>query len=1300
MSLFGEEIRARRQSRQMSLADLSAATGIDRGLLSKLESGARKPSVEHLTRLAETLDLSEEVLLSLAGLLPSDVRAELESVASVVTASARQALEQAALVPRSPSNSMVEVIAASADRPAPHIDGVLEGDISGTKSSNAYRAHSYHTKVPPEAIQPFIRHFTRPGDLVLDPFAGSGMTGVAALSEGRNAILSDLAPAAVHIARNYTSPCDPSALEKGLSQLRRSVRPTMAWLYEITSPGKPRQRTQYVTWSDVFECPHCGESWSFWEAARNKHGQLEREFPCLECGETVSKAECRWIGELPVEVNLSVDGRRRRLVRRPNECDLSLIKDANDKPIPYWLPDVSFGSDREMWRASHGAMGIRNVVDFFSRRNLHALAALRHTILSLKDQRVRDALMFAFTAVVNRASRRYQWNAKRPTNVMSGTLYVSSLRYEWNVWSLFERKAKTILRYFQGFPDTEARVECVLSSATDLGHVPDQSVDFVYMDPPFGSNIFYADVSLLWESWLGQLTETDQQIVVNKHLGVDQGGKSIADYQDLMTSAFSEVRRVLKPEARAVLVFSNTNDAVWESIRCALNDAELEVDATGILDKGQRSIKGVQADLGLQQVTRVDLILTLRQSSDVKSAAPGSEGLSLSDHVRAVLTEAPSGSLPTDHVFSRVLERFIAKGIPLSGVRMKAVEEICRRLCHQQADGGWVIPRRADYVNVDSPYGCLVDEYIGDPSSVVSTSNSAPEVTEPLTEAVPGSRSTALYNAHSYMTKVPPEAIIPFLEHHTRPGDVVLDMFAGSGMTGVAAAMAGRRAILRDIAVVSAHLAYNHSRPCEPAVLKRAWKGLYGKLRSTFADIYRVPLDRRQRELPGTGPKSDGYAHYTLWSERYLCPSCEDHFTLYEAIDQATGRVGNTVDCPKCGEELQRQRLRPLSTDPVLINYESPLRKGRQQRSPTQADLDHIASFTREAVDAWYPSVKMGNERDMYNISALHLRGITEIADFYTPRNLHALSLLLREIQGITDDRIRQVLTFAFTNTAWHGTRMRRFNARGGQRPLTGTLYIPQISSEVNVLEVMNNKMRQLARYYDEFPSSLKQPPPVVTLGSAADLSEIPDCSVDYIFTDPPFGSNIFYADCNLVTESWLGGITRVEHEAVVNRTLGPDAGGKSLGDYGALLSKALTEARRVLKPKGWMTMVFHSTNAQVWGALQAAAESAGFEFSGAGSLDRKQMSHKGYKGRAGKEKVAHFDVVMSLQKSTSEPGQVRPSPPKDYLSRQVNRLAEKAPRAGREQWIHSELIQCLVEDGYDLSSVSFADVSATLLDS
>ena len=106
--------------------------------------------------------------------------------------------------------------------------------VKAGKNSPIYNAHSYHTKVPPEGIVPYIEHYTHPGDLILDPFCGSGMTGVAALLTGRHAILNDLSPAAVHIARNYTTPVDVMVLRREFERIKAAVKEEFDWLYGTT----------------------------------------------------------------------------------------------------------------------------------------------------------------------------------------------------------------------------------------------------------------------------------------------------------------------------------------------------------------------------------------------------------------------------------------------------------------------------------------------------------------------------------------------------------------------------------------------------------------------------------------------------------------------------------------------------------------------------------------------------------------------------------------------------------------------------------------------------------------------------------------------------------------------------------------------------------------------------------------------------------------------------------------------------------------------------------------------------------
>ena len=91
------------------------------------------------------------------------------------------------------------------------------------------------------------------------------MTGVAALMEGRHVMLSDVSPAAVHIARNYTTPCDPDAFATALALVEKAMKPTITWLYHpVDSEGV----VEYTTWSDVYRCPSCRGRMLYWDVVQ------------------------------------------------------------------------------------------------------------------------------------------------------------------------------------------------------------------------------------------------------------------------------------------------------------------------------------------------------------------------------------------------------------------------------------------------------------------------------------------------------------------------------------------------------------------------------------------------------------------------------------------------------------------------------------------------------------------------------------------------------------------------------------------------------------------------------------------------------------------------------------------------------------------------------------------------------------------------------------------------------------------------------------------------------------------------
>ena len=59
---------------------------------------------------------------------------------------------------------------------------------------------------------------------------------------------------------------------------------------------------------------------------------------------------------------------------------------------------------------------------------------------------------------------------------------------------------------------------------------------------------------------------------------------------------------------------------------------------------------------------------------------------------------------------------------------------------------------------------------------------------------------------------------------------------------------------------------------------------------------------------------------------------------------------------------------------------------------------------------------------------------------------------------------------------------------------------------------------------------------------------DLPDSSVDYVFTDPPFGGNIPYSEVNFINEAWLGRTTPISDEITIS-----PAHGKTAGAYSGL---------------------------------------------------------------------------------------------------------------------------------------------------
>ena len=562
-------------------------------------------------------------------------------------------------------------------------------EVIGGKGSVFYRAHSYHTKVPPEGIVAMIEHYTHPGDVVVDPFCGSGMTGVACLQSGRTGLLSDLSPAAVHIASGYAAAPHAAGFDTGAAALLTALAPLEQELYGTRCAHcKATARIEYTVWSDTLDCPSCAHRIRFWDAAKQADGTLSKTLCCPHCAATFRKADATLVGQAPVLVSVSCPHCRRREQRPPTKREQAAALRPRRSDISDWYPTAAFEQWREMWRGQHRTLGIHTAADFFTDRNLCALAAVWRVA---NQSRHAAMLRFAVTAIVNRASRRYQWNPKRPTNVLSGTLYVASLTYEFNVFSLLRRKLAAVGQLVAALSEAPGTCRVVPSSAAELHHIDSDSVDYVFTDPPFGANIYYSDASFLWESWLDDFTPTADEAIVSTSLPAAHGAKTLQDYEKLMSASFSEVARVLKPRAWASVMFHNSDDAVWSALERALESADLHLESAIAFDKTQPSFKGIKQLTDQERVSSFDLVLHLRAARSRRRRVGSAPAFPRDALVAAISTHLDSATArrrTTPYLHSFVMRLLLETGCPLVGYSYRDVETILGEH-FQNVDGAW-----------------------------------------------------------------------------------------------------------------------------------------------------------------------------------------------------------------------------------------------------------------------------------------------------------------------------------------------------------------------------------------------------------------------------------------------------------------------------------------------------------------------------------------------------------------------------------------------------------------------------------
>lgn len=560
--------------------------------------------------------------------------------------------------------------------------------ITTTKATAIYNMHTYWSKKPHDAIRQYVRHYTRPGDLVLDPFCGSGGTALAALMEGRKALAIDRSPAATFITKNYCTPVDVEVLKQAFAQIQRAVQKEMDWLYETRCDRcEGAATTGYTVYSQVFQCPRCLNKVPLYDCCtvdtETAGGKPKKANACPTCfaqGHTeIIRSQSKKYGYIPVLVRYTCRNgcKPAKDERRHNDpdatkkeyfekYDLAKLADIEAKPIPHWYPQgYDMTGFSRYQRDALRYYGVKEVADLFTKRNLWALAVVRAAMQDL-DVHVRDPLLFGLTSVMLSCTRMYR-EREEGRGAARGGYYMPQVARDMVVPNGYSYKIEKQLvpgyGTMQGLHSPKVAIST--QSATNLGNVPSNSVDYIFTDPPYSHTVQYGELNFVWEAWMGFDTHwLHEEIIVNETRGLSE-----ADWASRMREAMGECYRVLKPGRWLSLCYHDTSEGTWQLIQDIMAEVGFVVDKTDsalFIDAGQKSYNQLTAD----KTTKRDLVINFRKPK------PGEWRITqifIPDNVdqptfrdlgqqviRAFLTEHPGAS--KDRVYDELVSHMVRKG--------------------------------------------------------------------------------------------------------------------------------------------------------------------------------------------------------------------------------------------------------------------------------------------------------------------------------------------------------------------------------------------------------------------------------------------------------------------------------------------------------------------------------------------------------------------------------------------------------------------------------------------------------------
>jgi len=417
-------------------------------------------------------------------------------------------------------------------------------------------------------------------------------------------------------------------------------------------------------------------------------------------------------------------------------------------------------------------------------------------------------------------------------------------------------------------------------------------------------------------------------------------------------------------------------------------------------------------------------------------------------------------------------------------------------------------------------------------------------VKHPFDEAVIADTHPSIYLMHKYWARKPSNVVARYIEYYTSQGDMVLDPFMGSGVSVIEATRMGRMGVGVDLNPIACFIAEMTLLPVDLEDLQSAFERIEESVKAKIYSYYDTRCSRCNEV---------GVLHQVVWKR---------------GLGKKVKMFLLKVKCPHCAHE--------------------------EQRKPTDDDLVRYEEISKEQIPFFYPA-------DI-KLHPTAKRSVEFIHELFVHRALICLSLLHAEIEKERNEKLRRVLMFVFSSNLGQMANLNSIDMRKGREFMSRgwvipNYWVPEGFLETNVWNGFASRYAKVRKGKSECIKFCKSEEQYrIIHGDATNLEAIASNSVDYIFTDPPYGDAVPYFGLSLMWAAWLGMDKQLDFEREIIVSERGDYE-KELEDYRRMLKDAFREMFRVLKSNGTVTVTFHNREIRVWNALVAAAFEAGFVY-------------------------------------------------------------------------------------------------------